>query len=69
MVIVILPGGKGCHTETGLALGSNKLLFLYDPDRILNNLKEACSFYFLPQINHWSGTIKELNEISISLSY
>lgn len=61
IVIVILPGGKGCHTELGIALGNHKDIFLYDPDRILNNLNEATTFYFLPKIKHWDGDIKGLN--------
>jgi hypothetical protein len=66
VVIVILPGGKGCHTEMGIALGSKKLLFLYDPDRILNNLNDAASFYFLPEIKHWKGDIKGLNDACVT---
>lgn len=69
VVIVILPGGKGCHTEMGIALGSKKLLFLYDPDRILNNLSDAATFYFLPEIKHWNGDIKVLNDTCISMNY
>ncbi|RZT22744.1 MULTISPECIES: group-specific protein [Fictibacillus] len=66
VVIVILPGGKGCHIEMGIALGSKKLLFLYDPDRILNNLEDAAAFYFLPEIKHWNGDIKVLNNTCCS---
>lgn len=69
VVIVILPGGKGCHTEMGIALGSKKLLFLYDPDRILNNLADAAAFYFLPEIKNWNGDIKVLNDTCSSLNY
>jgi hypothetical protein len=69
VVIVILPGGKGCHTEMGIALGSKKLLFLYDPDKILSNLRDVAAFYFLPEIKHWNGEMKVLNDTCSSLNY
>jgi ABC-type antimicrobial peptide transport system ATPase subunit len=69
VVIIILPGGKGCHTEMGIALGSQKHIVLFDQDRILNNLDEATTFYFLPQIKQWNGHIDDLDEIITSKSY
>lgn len=66
VVIVILPGGKGCHTEMGIALGNMKQVILYDPNGMLNNLIEATTFYFLPQINHWNGDIEKLQRLCSS---
>ena len=66
VVIVILPGGKGCHTEMGIALGNKKQVILYDPNGMLNNLVEATTFYFLPQISHWNGDIKKLQRLCSS---
>jgi hypothetical protein len=63
VILVVLPGGKGCHTEMGIALGSNKQVILFDPDRTLSNMHNATTFYFLPQIKHWNGEISELNSI------
>ncbi|MBY6035868.1 group-specific protein [Fictibacillus nanhaiensis] len=63
VVIVILPGGKGCHTELGIALGNQKHVFLYDPNRILNQLSEATTFYFLPEVKHWNGKLDELKTL------
>jgi hypothetical protein len=63
VVIVVLPGGKGCHTELGIAIGAKKYILLYDPDRTLQNREEATTFYFLPQINHWNGDIIGLKEL------
>jgi ABC-type antimicrobial peptide transport system ATPase subunit len=60
IVIVVLPGGKGCHTELGIALGSGKKVLLYDPEQRLDNLTEATTFYFLPQVKRWNGRIEEL---------
>jgi ABC-type antimicrobial peptide transport system ATPase subunit len=69
VVIIILPGGKGCHTEMGIALGSQKHIVLFDPDRILNNLEEATTFYFLPQVKQWNGHIDDLEETITCKSY
>ncbi|MET3728539.1 hypothetical protein ABID52_002120 [Fictibacillus halophilus] len=60
ITIVILPGGKGCHTELGIALGNKKVVILHDPEGKLHHLSEATTFYFLPQIIHWNGIIEEL---------
>ncbi|KZE66066.1 hypothetical protein AWM68_06735 [Fictibacillus phosphorivorans] len=60
VIIVILPGGKGCHTEMGIALGNNKKVILFDPENTLRDLSIATTFYFLPQIKHWGGAIEEL---------
>ncbi|MDR7072341.1 group-specific protein [Fictibacillus barbaricus] len=63
VVIVILPGGKGCHTELGIALGGNKCILLYDPCDVLDNYMEATTFYYLPQIKRWNGNILELSDL------
>lgn len=68
VVIVILPGGKGCHTEMGIAIGSQKHLLLYDPDRTLDNLDNVTTFYFLPQIRRWNGDINELYTMGLEPS-
>jgi hypothetical protein len=60
ITIVILPGGKGCHTELGIALGNKKTVILYDPEGVLEELKKATTFYFLPDIIHWNGVVEEL---------
>ncbi|MDM5316305.1 group-specific protein [Fictibacillus sp. b24] len=60
VTIVILPGGKGCHTEMGVALGNRKQVVLFDPENTLRDLSKATTFYFLPQIKHWGGSVEEL---------
>jgi hypothetical protein len=63
VVIIVLPGGKGCHTELGIALGANKKIVLYDPQEKLKNLEDATTFYYLPQITQWNGDVFELERI------
>ncbi|MGA4720061.1 group-specific protein [Fictibacillus nanhaiensis] len=66
ITIVILPGGKGCHTELGIALGNKKTVILYDPEGLLKKLTEATTFYFLPEIIHWNGVVEELPSLCSS---
>lgn len=45
-VLVLLPGGKGTHTELGFSLGCKKPVFLHSEDPTLFELgPEACAFY------------------------
>ena len=47
-VIVILPGGRGTHTELGMAIAWGKPVILYDPDGYLEGKgprKRICIFY------------------------
>lgn len=46
LVIVILPGGKGTHTELGYSIGVNKKVFLYSKQAELFTITNTCCFYF-----------------------
>lgn len=52
-IVVLLPGGKGTHTELGASLAYNKTVFLHtlDPDLIQLGEK-TCAFYFHSLIKH-----------------
>jgi hypothetical protein len=63
IVIIVLPGGKGCHTELGIALGSGKRILLYDPDNLLADPNEATTFYYLTQVTRWNGMITDLMKL------
>lgn len=69
LVLVLLPGGKGTHTELGAALAS------YRPSRRLIVWSETgvefdagcgsthpsvCAFYFHPQVERWSCPFETL---------
>lgn len=66
-IIVLLPAGKGSHTELGIAIGNRKKVFLYSPDKEVDNLETTSTFYHLPEIQKCVGTIDELIE-SINLN-
>jgi hypothetical protein len=61
-LIVLIPAGKGSHTELGIALGQGKKIYLYSPDDQLNNFETTSTFYHLPEVEKCIGTIEELIE-------
>ncbi len=55
LLIVLLPGEKGTHTELGIALGNRVKVVLHSEDPIPFNPygKETCSFY-------WDSSVKRI---------
>jgi len=52
-VIVLLPGGKGTHTEFGMALASGKPIIIHSEDPAPFQLGEqTVAFYHVPNITH-----------------
>lgn len=48
-VLVLLPGGKGTHTEIGLSIASSKRVFLHSEDPMAFELgPQICAFYHHP---------------------
>lgn len=60
LIVVILPGGKGTHIELGIALGLGKKIFLYSPDRAVDQVETTSTFYHLPAVEKCYGTLDEL---------
>ncbi|MFS0673713.1 nucleoside 2-deoxyribosyltransferase [Ornithinibacillus sp. 179-J 7C1 HS] len=60
VVIVLLPGGKGTHTELGIALGCKKEIHLFYRE----NLDQATSttFYYVDGVQHYNGDIDHFIE-------
>jgi len=51
LVIVLLPGGRGTHTELGMALASgNQVLINDETGEAFNTGEETCSFYHHPAV-------------------
>jgi hypothetical protein len=59
-VVVLLPAGKGSHIELGIAMGNGKKIYLYSPNREVDNIETTSTFYHLPEIEKCFGTIDEL---------
>ena len=48
-IIVLLPGGKGTHSELGFSIARGKKIFLHSEDPALFELgPQACAFYHHP---------------------
>ena len=63
LVVVLLPGGKGTHTELGMAIAtrSNKGIILWSADGEEFNFDErACTFYFHPSVERLVCPFEEL---------
>lgn len=61
-LIVLLPGGKGTHIELGIALGQGKKIYLYSDNEEVNNVETTSSFYQLPGVEKFIGTLDGLVE-------
>lgn len=63
LVVVLLPGGSGTHTELGMAIAtrSNKRIILWSEDGNEFNFDErSCTFYFHPSIERVVCPFEEL---------
>lgn len=60
-VVVLLPGGKGTHTEFGIALGLGKRIYLYSEEEV-NDPLNTTTFYHVEEVNPYVGDIDGLIE-------
>lgn len=63
-VLIILPGGKGTHVELGIALASNKKIYLYseDPQVFLDT-----TFYQIAGVEHCVGDLDNVTDKIIEI--
>lgn len=59
-VVILLPGGKGAHVELGIALGTNKFVFLYDLGNQMMNMEETSTFYHVDAVQLCEGPFNDL---------
>ncbi|MEN1966570.1 nucleoside 2-deoxyribosyltransferase [Lentibacillus sp. N15] len=59
--ILLLPAGKGSHTELGMALALDKRVYLYSPKHL--DPSAATSFYFVDGVTRFYGEIDEFVQI------
>ena len=57
--VMILPAGKGSHVELGMAIATNKRIYLYSPDEEIYNLENTETYYFLPEVRPFVGGMAE----------
>ena len=58
-VVILLPGGKGAHVELGIALGTNKPVFLYNLGDQMN-MEETNTFYHVDAVQRLEGPFYDL---------
>ncbi|WP_246055221.1 nucleoside 2-deoxyribosyltransferase [Pseudalkalibacillus caeni] len=59
-VVVLLPAGKGSHIELGIALGTGKKIYLYSPNKEIDNIETTSTFYHLEEVEKYIGTVDGL---------
>lgn len=59
-VVILLPGGKGAHVELGIAIGTNKHVFLYDLGDQMMNMEETSTFYHVNAVQRLEGPFNAL---------
>lgn len=63
IVCVLLPAGKGSHIELGMALAQGKKVYLYSPDEDVNNFETTSTFYHLPEVEIFIGSLEGFIEL------
>jgi hypothetical protein len=62
-IIVLLPGGKGTHTEFGAAIGLGKRVFIHSEDpEVFQPTEKTSSFYHYPGVTKIVCPFDELIE-------
>ncbi|WP_027409126.1 nucleoside 2-deoxyribosyltransferase [Anoxybacteroides tepidamans] len=55
--VILLPAGKGSHVELGIALASGKRVYMYSPDEEIYDPTTTATFYHLPEVQKFVGTL------------
>ncbi|WP_188455443.1 group-specific protein [Virgibacillus oceani] len=58
--LLLLPAGKGSHTELGIALALGKKVHIYSPENI--DPATASAFYYLEGVERFNGMIDDFIE-------
>ncbi|SEP59635.1 Nucleoside 2-deoxyribosyltransferase [Virgibacillus subterraneus] len=59
--ILLLPGGKGSHTELGMALALEKRVYIYSAEMI--DKTTASTFYYVHGVERFYGEINDFVEM------
>jgi nucleoside 2-deoxyribosyltransferase len=61
IVIILTPQGRGTHVELGMAIAFNKIVYIcHKDDKFFKCDDNTSTFYWLPNIYHFTGNIEEL---------
>lgn len=70
IVIMLTPQGRGTHVELGMALALNKNVFIWhENDKYFKCTDDTSTFYWLPNVNRFCGTIDDFKEDLICQSH
>ncbi len=62
-VIVLLPGGKGTHTEFGFSIAQKKHIFIHSEDPSVFEIgQQVCAFYYHKEMTRLLGPIENIAE-------
>lgn len=57
---ILLPAGKGSHIELGLALATEKKVYLFSEEAAVYDFSATTTFYHLPEVERVIGTLDDL---------
>ena len=60
MFFILLPAGKGSHIELGLALATEKKVYLFSEEAAVYDFSATTTFYHLPEVERVIGTLDDL---------
>ena len=60
MFFILLPAGKGSHIELGLALATEKKVYLFSEEDTVYDFSATTTFYHLPEVERVIGTLDDL---------
>ncbi len=60
LFVMLRPAGKGSHVELGLALGNGKKTYVYSPTDEVFSVENTTTFYHLPEVELFVGTLDAL---------
>ena len=69
IVILLIPGGRGTHTELGMAIALNKIIYLcHEDSAYFDDTNNTSTFYWLPQVNKLNGTLDNIAQNVLRLN-
>lgn len=61
VVIILTPRGRGTHTEFGMAIALNKIIYLcHEDDTYFKCDDNTSAFYWLPEVKHLIGNTESI---------
>ncbi|MFC0188692.1 nucleoside 2-deoxyribosyltransferase [Fictibacillus aquaticus] len=60
IIVILLPGGKGTHTELGIAIAEEKKVFLYAMDNKWSDEERKVTFYYINGVTIIKGEMQRL---------